>query len=246
MPKDLFGLIGYPLTHSFSKKYFKEKFEKEGISDAEYQLFEIESIQSVENVFAQKNLKGFNITIPYKEEIKPYLTNLDPSARKVGAVNVVKLNPDGTSTGYNSDYFGFKSSLEKWADVNELTDAIILGSGGASKAIQAVLDDLNIAFRIVSRSKTKGDITYEELNNESYDDFQLIINSTPLGTFPNIDQKPPIQYQKITSNHNLYDLVYNPSETVFMTEGKKMGAKVKNGLEMLVLQAEKSWEIWNS
>lgn len=248
MPKRQFGLIGYPLSHSFSKKYFAEKFQKENISDAEYHLYEIDKIEKVAEVFKVEGLTGFNITIPYKEAIKPYLDGLDHSAEKVGAINVVKIGPDGTKVGFNSDYYGFKTSLENWADLSLIKNALILGSGGASKAVKAALYDLNINFKIVSRSSTKGDINYDALNSDInyYKEHQLLINTTPLGTYPNTSLKPELKYEWLSSQHYLYDLVYNPEQTQFMLEGTKQGAHTKNGHEMLALQAEKSWEIWNS
>ncbi len=242
-----YGLIGYPLGHSFSKKYFSEKFEKEKITDSSYELFEIDSIDKVMDVFEIKNLKGFNITIPYKKDIIPFLNELDESARKVGAVNVVRITEDGIKQGYNSDYFGFRSSLEKWVPELFKQKALVLGTGGAAKAVFATLRDLNIPFLTVSRSSKKGDLSYEQIRNDKniLDDHTLIINTTPLGMSPHIDECPDLPYSKITDRHYLYDLVYNPEETLFMKKGKEAGAQSKNGLEMLILQAEKSWEIWN-
>jgi len=248
MPDRLFGLIGKTLKHSFSKQYFTDKFQKENIKNTRYELFELDSIDEIDNLFHRPGLLGFNVTIPYKLEVIPFLDSLDESAEKVGAVNVVKITSDQTKIGYNSDYYGFKKSLENWTDTKKIKNALILGTGGASKAIIEVLKDIDIKINIVSRSKGKGDLTYENINNdkEFIAENRLIINCTPLGTHPNVDAKPDIQYQWLSKNHYLYDLVYNPEITSFMNEGKKYGAKVKNGLEMLVLQAEKSWEIWNS
>lgn len=247
MPNKKFGLIGKTLKHSFSQKYFTEKFEKENIKNSEYHLFELETIDKVKDLFNLEGLKGFNITIPYKEDIKPYLDNFDHSAEKVGAVNVVKLNDDSTKTGYNTDYYGFKKSLEIWADLDNIDKALILGTGGAAKAIIAAMDDLNISYKIVSRSKGKADLTYDDLlSGELIKEYPLIINCTPLGTYPDIETKPDLPYEKLEKFHHLYDLVYNPEVTAFLNEGQKRGAKIKNGLEMLQLQAEKSWEIWNS
>jgi len=244
----IYGLIGYPLKHSFSKKYFTEKFRAEQIEDASYQQFEIDDIDKVREVFRTQGLQGINVTIPYKQAIIQYLDDLDHSAKNVGAVNVIKLLKDGRKIGYNSDYYGFKLSLERWADLPSIQRAFILGSGGASKAVQAVLQDLNIPFQIVSRSTGKGDITYEEINNNktAYEQHQLIINATPLGTFPDITARPDLCYEWLSGKHYLYDLVYNPEVTQFMQDGQAYGAHVKNGHEMLVLQAEKSWEIWNN
>ena len=248
MPDIRYGLIGKTLKHSFSQNYFTEKFKKENIKGITYDLFELPQIQEVARLFEIKNLKGFNITIPYKEEILPYLQKLDHSAHKIGAVNVVKINPDGSRTGYNSDYYGFKTSLKNWVNTSQINGALILGTGGASKAIKAALVDLSIDFKTISRSKENGHFTYQDLNSSPHiiGNHQLIINCTPLGTFPDVMPKPAIPYHLLTSGHYLYDLVYNPEETSFMKEGLIHGAKVKNGLEMLILQAEKSWEIWNS
>jgi len=243
-----FGLIGFPLSHSFSKKFFSDKFEREGITDCRYGVFEIDSIQKVEDVFVMPGLVGFNITIPYKTEIMAFLQQLDDSAKKVGAVNVVKIEKDGSRTGYNSDYYGFRTSLEKWFPRRHASGALILGIGGAAKAVIAVLDDLGISYLKVSRDGQKGDLTYDDLKNKShlFDDYPLIINTTPLGMSPNINSQPDLNYQELSSKNYLYDLIYNPPETAFLKAGSKNGAHTKNGHEMLILQAEKSWEIWNS
>lgn len=243
-----FGLIGYPLSHSFSGKYFSEKFKKEGITDATYTLYEIEHIEKVCTVFSIANLQGLNVTIPYKHEIMAYMDHFDHSANKVGAVNVVKINPDGSRTGYNSDYYGFRTSLETWLPDNFSSGALVVGIGGAAKAVMAVLDDLSVKYLKISRDRAKGDFDYAELKAtpEILHNHQLIINTTPLGMSPKIDAKPNLDYRQMNERFYLYDLIYNPAETKFMSEGKKYGAIVKNGLEMLELQAEKSWEIWNS
>lgn len=239
-----YGLIGYPLEHSFSGKYFAEKFEKENIQNCEYQLFPIENIQEFVNLKKQ-NIAGLNVTIPYKEQVIPYLDELDEHANAIGAVNVIQIK-NGKTKGYNSDYYGFKDSLLDFLPKDFNSKALVLGTGGASKAIKQVLVDLSISFNIVSR-KDGFDFTYEELNSKPaiLDDFHLIINTTPLGTYPNVEEKPDIPYRALNNNHYLYDLVYNPSETAFMKAGQNQGAKTTNGLEMLIGQAEKSWEIWN-
>lgn len=245
--KRQFGLIGYPLSHSFSGKYFAEKFHREGITDARYDLFEIDAIDKVEEVFDKSNLQGFNVTIPYKHDIKAYMDHFDHSAKKVGAVNVVKINADGTRTGFNSDYYGFRTSLERWLPAHFKSGAMVLGIGGAAKAVMAVLDDLSINYIKISRDAAKGDHDYETL--KAHPDIllthKLIINTTPLGMSPNINTCPALDYPGMDKSFYLYDLVYNPAETRFMKEGKIHGAQIKNGLEMLELQAEKSWEIWN-
>jgi shikimate dehydrogenase len=248
MDKRKFGLIGYPLSHSFSGKYFAAKFQKENITDAQYDLYELKSIDDVAQLFDEAKLKGFNVTIPYKQDIKTWLHHLDHSALKVGAVNVVKISEDGIRTGYNSDYYGFKNSLEAHYLPDIQRKALILGTGGAAMAVEAVFKDLNISYLRVSRDEKKGDITYEALaaKPDLLNDHLLIINTTPLGTWPDVQAKAPIPYHKLGKLHFLYDLVYNPEETAFMRAGKERGAMVKNGYEMLVLQAEKSWEIWNA
>lgn len=240
-------MIGYPLSHSFSKKYFLNKFQKEKITDAEYDLFEIDRIELVEEIFRKENIHGFNVTIPYKHDIMQYLDEFDHSAQKVGAVNVVKLSGEGTKIGYNSDYYGFRMSLENWLPKSIEVKAVVLGIGGAAKAVMAVLEDLSIPFLKISRDVAKGDLTYQALKDqpEILSNHHLIINTTPLGMMPNIEVMPDIQYDRLDDRYYLYDLIYNPAHTNFMDHGEKHGAFTKNGLEMLQLQAEKSWEIWN-
>lgn len=239
-----YGLIGYPLEHSFSGKYFAEKFEKENIQNCEYRLFPLENIQKFEELKKQE-IAGLNVTIPYKEQIIHYLDELDEHAKSIGAVNVIQFK-NGKIKGYNSDYYGFIDSLLKFLPAAFKSKALILGTGGASKAIKQVLTDLSIPYKIVSR-KGGFDFTYDDLNAkpEFFDDFHLIINTTPLGTYPKVEEKPELPYETLSEDHYLYDLVYNPSETSFMKAGEKRGAKTINGLEMLIGQAEKSWEIWN-
>jgi shikimate dehydrogenase len=244
---NIFGLIGYPLSHSFSKKYFTEKFEKENIPDCRYELFELKSIQELPALINETlGLRGLNVTIPYKQEVKQFLDGFDPSAEKVGAVNVIKINHDLTLSGFNSDYYGFKVSLDRWLPDLDFK-ALVLGSGGASKAVTSALTDLNISYKIISRSPGEGVITYKDLEDDEslIRSHKLIINTTPVGMSPNTDASPPLKYELLDQNNFLYDLVYNPEETLFMVLGKARGAKVKNGIEMLHLQAEKSWEIWN-
>jgi len=244
-----FGLIGYPLSHSFSKKYFDEKFRKEGLIECEYANYELSSISDFQELLnmEHKELFGLNVTTPYKEQIIQYLDNLDDSARKVGAVNVIKFTSDNRKIGYNSDYYGFKSSLQNWLPRNGSIKALVLGSGGASKAVIAVLKDFNLSYQIVSRKKGVGLVDYGQTKEfKLLENYKLVINATPLGMYPQIDQAPDLPYQEITDQHLLYDLVYNPEETLFLQRGKARGAKIKNGLEMLFLQAEKSWEIWST
>jgi shikimate dehydrogenase len=239
-----YGLIGYPLEHSFSAKYFAGKFEQENIQDCEYRLFPIENIQEFEHLKKQ-NITGLNVTIPYKEQIIPFLDELDEHAKSIGAVNVIQFK-NGKTKGFNSDYYGFKNSLLKFLPKIFNSKALILGTGGASKAINQTLIDLAIPFKVVSRN-AGFDYTYEELKEkpEILQEFYLIINTTPLGTYPKVEEMPDLPYQALNDNHYLYDLVYNPSETAFMKAGANLGTKTMNGLEMLIGQAEKSWEIWN-
>lgn len=245
----LFGLIGFPLSHSFSKKYFTDKFSKESIKDAKYELFEIDDISQLSKVLNEnENLRGLNVTIPYKQKIIPYLDDIDPYAKDIGAVNVVKIS-DGKLKGYNSDFYGFRTSLQEFINKDialSSLNALVLGYGGASKAIIAALKSLEIDFKIVSRTKKSNEvITYNELEADIISSHQLIINTTPLGMYPKVNEAPNINYKALTKNHYLYDLVYNPEQTEFMKLGITEGAHGLNGLPMLILQAEKSWDIWN-
>ncbi len=239
-----FGLIGFPLGHSFSKKFFTEKFEQLGLTNHKYDLFEMEYLKEFPAMWLNNELHGVNITIPHKEHVIGFLDYLDSSAQKVGAVNVVKRE-QGKLKGYNTDYLSFKETLGNWLPHKNMS-ALVLGSGGASKAVQVGLDELDIDYEVVSRKKTSGDYTYLNLKKEPEVIAQnpLIVNTTPLGTFPDVDERPDIPYDQLSSNHFLYDLVYNPEETAFMKAGKDLGAKVKNGMEMLHLQADKTWDIW--
>lgn len=242
-----YGILGYPLGHSFSKKYFTEKFEELKI-DAEFLNFELPSIQELPNTLLEtENLKGFCVTIPYKEDVIPFLDEIDPLAEKLGAVNSVQVIQNGENTklkGFNTDIHGFLESLKEFIG-DKRPKALILGTGGASKAIAGGLEELGIKYRFVSRTAKPNQFTYELLTKEIIDHFKLIINCSPLGTFPKEDTCPPIPYKLLTDRHFLYDLVYNPAETLFMKKGAKQGAKTHNGLKMLHLQAEKNWEIWN-
>ena len=241
----LYGLIGHSLSHSFSKKYFTEKFVKEHITDCEFLLFDISNIKEFRNVLVQNpNLKGLSVTIPYKETVMEYLDEIDDEAQQIGAVNTIKI--EGKKLiGYNTDYFGFKQSLKPFLEISQ-ERALILGTGGASKAVFYVLNSLNIKCLFVSRNpKNDNEISYEDVNEYVIRNHQIIVNTTPIGTFPNMNEKPAINYNEITSRHLLYDLVYNPAETQFLKEGKQRGAMVLNGLQMLQLQAEKAWGIWN-
>jgi len=241
-----YGLIGYPLGHSFSKKYFTEKFENEHI-DARYDLYELDDISKFTTIIENPELNGLNVTIPYKEKVIPFLDELDDTAEKIGAVNVVKfirLNNELKLKGYNSDTVGFEDELKPYLKSFH-KNALILGTGGASKAINYVLHKLNIETTFVSRTISRGKLTYNELNQSIIETNLLIVNASPLGTFPNMDQCPNIPYQYLTENHILFDLVYNPSETLFMKKGKEKGAFVINGEGMLTGQAKAAWKIWN-
>ncbi len=241
-----FGLVGFPVGHSFSKKYFTDKFSKLKLKDHLYELYELEYLNEFPTLWIKyPDLIGVNVTVPHKEGVLKYLDRLDASAIKVGAANVIKR--EGSKlVGYNSDYMAFRESLKKWIGSFD-GEALILGTGGSSKAIQAGLDELNIPFNVVSRSPRNGDYTYLEIeeNPGIISRFHLIINTTPLGMHPKIDALPNLPYEGMGKNHFLFDLIYNPEETLFLHEGRVNGAKIKNGLEMLELQAEKSWEIWN-
>lgn len=235
-----FGLIGKNIAYSFSESYFNDKFRKENIFNSTYQLFDIESISEVEELFQLENLKGFNVTIPYKEEIISYLDELSPEAQKIGAVNCVKIQ-NNKRIGFNTDAFGFENSLKPLLEKHH-QKALILGDGGAAKAVKFVLAKLGIDFQSVTR---KGELKFEDLNQEIISKHPLIINCTPVGTFPDLEASPDIPYEFLTASHLLYDLIYNPEKTKFLELGEIKGAKIKNGYEMLVLQAEKSWEIWS-
>ncbi len=244
----LFGLTGFPLSHSFSKNYFAEKFAREGLTDCRYELFELPDPAQFPALWVENpDLRGLNVTIPHKQALFPYLTSLDESAQKVGAVNVVRRQPDGTLRGFNSDFYGFKKSLEDWAAFRHSPPAaaLILGYGGAAKAVEAVLRDRGIDYQIVSRDPAKGDLTYADLDPDVLVAHRLLINSTPLGTYPNVDSAPDLPYDFLGEHHLLYDLVYNPAETLFLKRGVERGAATHNGYQMLELQAERSWEIWN-
>lgn len=244
----LFGLIGYPLSHSFSKKHFKQKFEQEKIADSFYELFPLASIEQLpELLAAYPNLHGLNVTLPYKQQVLPFLDAIDPAAEAVGAVNTLKLE-NGTIKGYNTDVFGFAMSLQNLLDKNlrKVRGALILGTGGAAKAVAYVLEQMEIFYLQVSRSANKGDVLYSQLNSHYLQDFPLIINTTPLGTAPNIATAPDIPYQYLHAENILVDLVYNPEKTLFLKKGIQASCLTKNGLEMLYLQAEESWRIWNN
>ncbi len=239
------GLIGKTLSHSFSKAYFEQKFSALDIRDYSYELFELDRIEELLPLIeTHPQLVGLNVTIPYKQEVIPFLQEISPEAETIGAVNVIKIQ-EGKLAGFNSDYFGFKTSLLNWLPNGWLGESLILGTGGASLAVMAVLDDCSIPFQRVSRSRGPELVTYEDVSSlDLLSTHKLIINTTPLGMQPNVESAPDLTYNKLSKDHFLYDLVYNPESTRFMQLGESQGASVKNGLEMLELQAEKSWEIW--
>lgn len=243
---DKYGLIGYPLGHSFSIGYFNEKFENEHIN-AQYINFEIPSIEDFKEVVdANPQLRGLNVTIPYKEQVIPYLDSLSPEAKAIGAVNVIRVTHKGNKTilkGFNSDVIGFTRSIEPLLERHH-KKALILGTGGASKAINYGLKSLGLETKFVSRTKRAEVLTYEEITPEIIREYNVIVNCTPLGMYPNTEVCPSLPYEAMDSHTLLYDLLYNPDETLFMTKGLEHGAIVKNGLEMLLLQAFASWEFW--
>lgn len=240
-----YGLIGHPLKHSYSKDFFTGKFEYEGL-DCRYQNFDLKTIEELHEVLERyPDLCGFNVTIPYKEAIIPLLNEIDTVAKEVGAVNVVKIT-DGKLKGYNTDVYGFTLLLERALKSREIGHALVLGTGGASKAVRYVLKQKGIPFATVSRSAEKGNHTYDTLTDDILRQSHLIINATPLGMFPQIDNFPDLHYQALSKNHILIDLIYNPKETAFMELGKTWGAKVYNGMQMFEEQAKQTWEIFNS
>lgn len=239
-----YGLIGYPLAHSFSPGYFAEKFQRENI-DAEYTAFPLPAIEDFPRLLSMRpGIRGLNVTIPYKQAVIPYLADTDEVAKAIGAVNCIDIR-SGIAKGYNTDVLGFEQSLVPLLQPQH-THALVLGTGGASLAVCYVLKKLGISFQNVSRNKKPGVLSYNDLTEEIIFMHPLIINTTPLGMQPHTDECPALPYNAISSNHLLYDLIYNPAETRFLSLGKAQGAAIKNGLEMLHLQAEASWHIWNS
>lgn len=235
-----YGLIGFPLSHSFSPGYFKRKFKKEGIQNAAYDLYPLSAIEQFDDL--PDALLGLNVTIPYKEAVMPYLDRISEEAAEIGAVNTIDFR-DGRKIGYNTDVFGFERSLLSLIEDRRLNGALVLGTGGAAKAVIFVLRKLSIPITLVSRSS--GDLTYSEINEKTVASHHLIVNTTPLGMHPHVDRCPDLPYGEINDHHILYDLIYNPEKTLFLRRGEERRARIKNGLEMLQLQAERSWEIWN-
>ena len=258
-----YGLIGYPLSHSFSKKYFADKFEKEHIHDSEYHLFPIEHISELPALLKKHpDLCGLNVTIPHKQTVVKYMDWIESDAKKIGAVNCIRINNespveacftgevgimghDFRLEGFNTDLYGFEKSLKPLLS-DKQDHALVLGDGGAAQAVKCALENLGITYKVVTRRPLNDNILFKDLKPRHIKDNLLIINTTPLGMTPHIDECPPIPYEEITDDHLLYDLIYNPEKTIFLQKGEEKGATIKNGLEMLILQAEKSWEIWTA
>lgn len=242
-----FGLIGSTVSHSFSKAYFDEKFFRDGLRDYHYELYPLAKVEDLKNLLAENpDLVGLNVTIPYKESVIKLLHNVDQEARSIGAVNVIRIK-DGKLTGYNTDSAAFYETLVKWFPHQPGSRALILGTGGSSKAVQEALQKLQIPFQLVSRTEGKGVITYEDIEKRPaiLAGVNLVINTTPLGMSPDTNQFAPLPYEVLSDKHFVYDLIYNPARTQFLQKAEMRNARIKNGLEMLQIQAEKAWEIWN-
>lgn len=240
-----FGLIGRNIDYSFSRNYFSEKFEINHFANCEYKNYDINSIKDFSKLIAEsKGLVGLNVTIPYKEEIIPYLDKVSKKAKKIGAVNCITVSKNKKLKGYNTDYYGFKKTLQPLLKDHH-NKALILGTGGASKAVAYALQKLKIEYDFVSRTPDEFQLAYADLTAEIFEEYHIIINTTPIGTHPNIEDCPDLAYSLFTKKHIAYDLVYNPEETAFLRKAKEQGAKIKNGYEMLVVQAEKAWKIWH-
>lgn len=237
-----FGLIGYPLQHSFSPAYWAERFQQLGLTDAAYRAYELPSVDDLRDFVVEHDLRGLNVTIPHKRSVLPLLDQLSPEAQTIGAVNCIDIE-EGQLVGYNTDAFGFEQSLRQLLGESTVDSTLVMGTGGASKAVCYVLDQLGIEWSYVSRRRPF--LTYSELTPAMVASHRLLINTTPLGTFPDIHRSPDIPYHAISSHHYCYDLVYNPTKTLFLDRAEGQGAAIKNGYEMLILQAERSWEIWN-
>lgn len=245
MAKHQFGLVGKNISYSFSKGYFAEKFQNLNLVDYSYENLDFQNIEEFPKYIKQNpTISGLNVTIPYKETIIPYLDKLSKKASEIGAVNTIKITKSGKLKGFNTDYLGFKKSIEPLLNSNH-KKALILGTGGASKAVAYALKQLKIPYLYVSRNAIGETISYNQMDENTFKEFQIIVNCTPVGTSPNINLYPDIPYNYFTKNHIAFDLIYNPAETVFLKKAKEQGAEIKNGLEMLTLQAEKSWDIWD-
>jgi shikimate dehydrogenase len=242
----IFGLLGRSLAHSFSQKYFSQKFDQLGLTNWRYELFELAEISELPQLLSHhSDLAGLNVTIPYKEKIWPYLTQVAPSAELVGAINVIEFRPDGGLVGHNTDYIGFRESLRRFYPLDTPScRALILGTGGAAKAVAVALQELEIPYQFVSRAQSGAGLMYTQLTPSVLATHSLIVNTTPLGTFPAVAECPPLPYSALTPQHYLFDLIYNPRETLFLQQGRAAGAHIQNGYEMLELQAEAAWDIW--
>lgn len=238
-----FGLIGKNISYSFSRHYFTNKFQDLKLKNHQYVNFDLQAIDNFLKINLEE-VSGFNVTIPYKEKIFQFLTEVDNVAKEIGAVNTIKITNNNQLIGYNTDYYGFRESLKPLLKPHH-TKALVLGTGGASKAILYVLKELNITYLVVSRSPKDGQISYKDISEKVINDYTLIINSTPLGTYPDIDKCPNIPYNYLSDKHLLFDVIYNPEKSTFLKKGEQKGATIINGLKMLELQAEKAWEIWN-
>ena len=244
LEKRKYGLIGKNINYSFSKKYFNDKFLKENITNCSYENYDLQSIKDFKNIIKDDAIKGLNVTIPYKEEIIELVNKIDPIAKKIGAINTIKIHDKDIIEGYNTDYIGFVMSLKNI--ISDQKKALVLGTGGASKAIIFGLNSIGVKSTIVSRDKREGVISYSELSKKVIEENTIIINCTPLGTFPEVQEYPKIPFEFLSSNHICYDLIYNPEKTKFLLESEKMGATIINGKKMLENQANESWKIWNS
>ena len=240
----IYGLLGKNIDYSFSKNFFSKKFKNENIN-CKYLNFDIQNISEFKSIISDKNISGLNVTIPYKEDVIKYIDKISSDAKSIGAVNTIKISNEKL-TGYNTDHIGFSKSIEKIDGFKNIESALILGSGGASKAVQFALKKMNIKYTIVSRSNSIECINYDQVSEKIIKNHKLIINCTPLGTFPDVERFPEIEYRFLSSFNILYDLVYNPEQSSFLIKGLKAGCKIKNGLEMLEIQAIESWKIWNS
>lgn len=240
-----YGLIGKNISYSFSKQYFTDKFEQENLPNFSYENFDISDINQLQSIVAETlYLKGLNVTIPYKESVFPFLDKIDKKALAIGAVNTIKITKKQKLKGYNTDYYGFKKAIKPYLKPHH-KKAFILGTGGASKAVAYALHTLEIDYKFVSRNPKTEQLSYKDLNSEIFNEYHIVINCTPLGTFPNIAEFPPLPYSFFTNKHLAFDLIYNPAETSFLQKAKEFKSETLNGYQMLIFQAEKAWRIWN-
>jgi shikimate dehydrogenase len=240
-----FGLVGKNIDYSFSRKYFSEKFKNDNLNNYEYVNFDIPDIFEFSKVIKTENIVGLNVTIPYKQAVIPFLDAVSKKAKKIGAVNTITVDKNGKTKGYNTDWYGFKKSIAQNIRPDH-KKALILGTGGSSKAVAFALKKLKIEVTFVSRTKTRKGFQYADLSQKILSEYQIIINCTPLGTSPNVDICPEIPYEFLTKDQLVFDLIYNPEKTLFLQKSEQQGATIQNGKEMLIFQAEKAWEIWNS